>query len=276
VKKWLIGIKQGESGLALPMVLVMMVLGSLVIVPTLNYVTTSLKAGEMVEEKVEGLYAADAGIEDALWRIKNDKPVSFPYSYQLTDVNGMSVSVVIDEITTISGEEVGSSGGHQDWLVVTKSIIYDAGIYSYEMSISNNGTGNVKIEKILIDFPPQLGYVDGSTGGDITADDPEVNGLPDTGITLIWDMSPPYPTIPDTETRVHTFQLNGPPDVEGVEGYGFVQATRDDIGTVWVEDFHPYSIIAQAKNATDTVVTTIRAGVWEGGELEISCWQINP
>ena len=276
MKKWLIGIKQGESGVVLPLVLAMMVLGSLVIVPTLNYVTTSLKAGEMVEEKVEGLYAADAGIEDALWRIKNDKPASFPYSYELTGVNGMPVSVVIDQITTISGEEVGYSDGHEDYLVVVKSITYDAGIYSYEMSISNNGTGNIKIEKILIDFPPQLGYVNGSTGGNITADDPEVNGLPATGITLIWDILPPYPAIPETETRVHAFQLSGPPDVAGVEGHGFVQATRQDFGTVWIEDIQPYTIIAQAKDATDTVVTTIRAGVWEGSELAISCWQINP
>ena len=276
MKKWLIGIKQGESGLALPMVLAMLALGSLVIVPTLNYVTTSLKAGEVIEEKVEGLYAADAGIEDALWRIKNDKPASFPYSYELTDVNGMSVSVVINQITTISGEEVGYSGGHEDFLVVAKSITYDAGIYSYEMSISNNGTGNIKIEKILIDFPPQLDYVNGSTGGNITADDPEVSGLPATGIILIWELSPPLPTVPESETRYHAFQLSGPPDVAGVEGHGFVQATRQDLGTVWIEDTQPYSITAQAKDATDTVVTAIRAGVWEGSELAISCWQINP
>jgi len=276
VKKWLIGIKQGESGLALPMVLVMLVLGSLVIVPTLNYVTTSLKAGEVIEENVAGLYAADAGIEDALWRMKNDKPSSFPYSYQLTDVNGMPVSVVIDQITTISGEEVGYSGGHEDYLIVIKSITYDAGIYSYEMSISNNGTGNIKIEKILIDFPPQLDYVNGSTGGNITADDPEVSGLPATGIILIWELSPPLPTVPESETRYHTFQLSGPPDVAGVEGHGFVQASRQDLGTVWIEDVQPYSITAQAKDATDAVVTAIRAGVWEGSELAISCWQINP
>jgi len=31
---------------------------------------------------------------------------------------------------------------------------------------------------------------------------------------------------------------------------------------------------AQAKDATDTLVTTIRAGVWKGSQLEISCEEV--
>ncbi len=276
MKRWLSEIANGEAGLALPIVLAMLALGSLLMVPSLNFAATSLKTGEVVEGNVKGLFAAEAGVEDALWRIKYDPPASFPYSYQVTGINGLTVDITIDEITTISGEDVGSSGDHDDWLQITKLVSYDAGIYSYTMSLTNNGNGNIKIEKILIDFPPELDYVAGSTGGDITTSDPEIIGNPTTGITLVWDIPTPYPAISPEETKDHTLQLSGPPDIAGVEGHGFVQATRDDIGTVWDSDSHPYTIWAQAKDDTDTVVATIRAGVWAGGQLEISCWQVDP
>ncbi len=277
MKKWLSRLRRGEAGAALPIVLITLALGSLLVVPSLNYVATSLKTGEMVEKKVVGLYAADTGVEDALWRLKYDEPASFPYSYQLTDINGMSVDVVIDEVTTLYGEELVVEGDHSDWLIIVKTITYDAGIYDYTLSLTNNGAGNIKIEKIVLDFPPDIEYVDGSTGGDLTDDnDLTVNGNSNTGITLIWDISVPHPTIAETATADHTFQLSGPPDVEGIEGHGFIQATREDVGTVWDGDLYPYSITAQAKDATNTVVATLKVGVWQGSELSITSWRVNP
>ena len=145
------------------------------------------------------------------------------------------------------------------------------------MAITNNGTGNVKIEKILIDFPPNLDYVNNSTGGDITSDNPNATGNPTIGITLTWLQGAPYPSIPESATKYHTFQLSGPPDVNGVEGHGVVQATRQDVGAVWDTTSFPLSILAQAKDSTGTIVATIKAGVWAGsGLLDISNWQINP
>ena len=60
----------GESGQALVLVLTMLVLGSLVIIPVLGHVGTALKTGAVYEVKTEKLYAADAGVEDAIWQIK--------------------------------------------------------------------------------------------------------------------------------------------------------------------------------------------------------------
>ncbi|MFC1995060.1 hypothetical protein ACFLVK_01475, partial [Chloroflexota bacterium] len=97
-----------------------------------------------------------------------------------------------------------------------------------------------------------------------------------TSITLKWQMAPGgYPTIPEGETSEHCFQLSGPPDIEGVEGYGVVEANRDDVGTVWDSESQPLTITAQAKDAAETVVATIKAGVWQGEQLVISCWQLN-
>ena len=277
MKKWLSLLKLGESGQALLAVLALMALGGFLVIPALNFASTSVKTTNMFEKNLDGLYAADAGVEDALWIIKNDTPTSLPYSYQLTNLNGMTVDVVIDEVTTIAGEEMGQGGDHEDYMGIIKLVTYDAGIYDYSMSVTNNGTGNIKIEKILIDFPPELDYVDESTGGDLISEEPNVTGNPTIGITLVWLPSPPYPTIPESGTKYLTFQLSGPPGIIGVEGHGVVQATRQDVGTVWDSTSYPYSIVSQAKDSTDTVVAAIKAGVWAGsGLLDISCWQVNP
>lgn len=265
-----------EDGNVLPIVMVVMVLGSLFIVPSLGYISTSFSAGEMMEEKMRGLYAAEAGAEDALWRLKYECPETFPHSYQLTDLNGMTVDVVIDIVATIAGTDVGSSGTHDEYLLIEKSVTYDSGTYYYTLTATNSGTGNVKVEMILIDLSPDLQYVTGSTGGDLCSGDPLVAGNPDTGITLVWEFIPPNPTIPESSTRVHTFELTGPPDVPDVEGHACVRATRQDVGTVWDVESRPFSVTAEARDASSDVVATIRTGLWEGSGMTISCWQVNP
>ncbi|HEY33110.1 MAG TPA: hypothetical protein G4O10_08405 [Dehalococcoidia bacterium] len=275
MKKLFSKIARGEEGVTLLVVLIMMTLGSVLVIPTLNFAATSIETGEVFEEKMEALYAAEAGVEDALWKMINAIPDNFPHSYELTDINGMTVDVVIDKITTIAGVEIGDFGVHADWLIIDKSITYDEGIYTYTITITNDGDGNIKIEGILIDFPPGLDYVTGSTGGDLYNDDPMVVGDATTGITIYWQFDP-YPTIPMTESRVHFFELSGPPDVSGVEGHCCVEARRQDEGTVWDTDSSPFTVTAQAKDANGTVIATIRTGFWESGTTSITCWQVNP
>jgi hypothetical protein len=280
VRKWLSNIKRGEAGQVLPAVLAMTALGSMLIVPTLNYVSTSLKTGEMVEEELEGLYAAEAGMEDALWEISNwteeSEPDSFPYTYELTDINGLTVSVTIEEITTVSGKEVGTTGHHDEYLIVEKTVTYADNTYYYTLTLINSGTGNVKIEMILVDFPPDVEYVEGSTGGDLYNGDPVVVGDSDIGITLYWELIPPYPTIPEASFKVHTFELDGDEGIEDVEGHACVRANRQDVGTVWDVESKPYSILSEAKDASETVIASVKVGLWEGFTLDISCWQVNP
>ena len=276
VKKWLYNIITDEGGQALPIVLVLLTLGGLLIIPGLNYSSTSLKAGKIVEEKFKGFYAAECGVEDALWKLKNDAPDPLPHSYELTGIDAMSVDVTIERTEQIAGEDVENSGVHEGWLKIDKIINYASGNYSYILSVTNNGGGNMKVEKILIDFPPDVDYAVGSTSGNITFDDPTKHGNSVVGITLVWDIPSPYFTVAPGTTENHAFQLNGPPDVEGIEGHSFVRATRDDVGTVWDSDSKPYTITAQARDSTGKLLATIRAGVWKGAGLEISCWSVNP
>ena len=276
VKNWLSEIRRGETGQVLPAVLAMTALGSMLIVPTLDYVSTNLKTGDMIEREIEGLYAAEAGMEDAMWRMINDPPASYPYSYQLTDINGLTVSVTIAEITTVSGKDVGTSGTHDEFLLVEKTVTYDAEVYYYTLTMTNNGTGNVKIEMILIDFPPGLEYIEGSTGGDLYGGDPVVVGDSSTGITLYWEYIAPYPTITEGSFKIHTFELSGEEGIEDAEGHACVRASRQDVGTVWDVESEPYSIVSEAKDTSETEVTSIQVGLWKGITLDVTCWQVNP
>ena len=96
-KKALTCLIKNQSGQgSLVMVLVLLVVGTLIIGPLLAYMGTGLKAGQMHEEKTQGYYAADAGIEDAIWELKNTGPFSLGDLYSLGEqVNEMDVTVEI-------------------------------------------------------------------------------------------------------------------------------------------------------------------------------------
>jgi len=274
-----------ESGQAFILVLILLLIGGLMLPPLLGFVSTGLKAGQLCEQKTDELYAADAGVEDALWKIKNDALDPLPYSYHITEINGLiteinglSVYVDIDEADTIAGEPVGA-GQHAEWLIATTNVTYDAGHYTYTISVSNSGNSTVMIAKILIDLPPGVDYVPISTSSNLTepqdAEPATISGSSATGITPVWENGTPRPGISRGETKHHCFKLSGPPGIEGIEGHGFVEAQPTSMGTVWIMDVVPYSIRSQAKDASGAVLAEIRVRVWGNSQLlDISSWQI--
>jgi len=70
MKRFFNKIVRGEKGQALPIVLVLLVVGGLLIAPCLAYASTSLRTGHAYEQKLNEIYAADAGAEYALWQSK--------------------------------------------------------------------------------------------------------------------------------------------------------------------------------------------------------------
>jgi hypothetical protein len=270
MKKKLINLIKGQDGIALPIVLAMFAIGSLMLVPSINYVATNLHARAMVEEEFIGITSADAGIEDALWKIMNDYP-DYLEPYTLTDINGLSVDVNIDTVNVIWGEIV-ESGHHDEWIVTSVNVTYNDPLYDYTLSVSNNGSGNIRVLMILIDFPPEMDYEPNSTDSEILDFEPEKLGAPESGIALRWEgMSD---MINPDETRYHRFQLSGPDDMQDEEGIGIVKTQRADIGTVWIGDVKPYSITAEAKDGYETVIT-IKAGILEFYTLlQVNSWRI--
>jgi hypothetical protein len=111
-KKIPLTIHRGQSGQALVIVLVLLMIGSLTLSPVLSLVNNSLKDGRIYDKKVDESYAAKSGIEDATWQIKNDKlgtlfhtPDYNPYDYNTVwqysldeNVNGLLTDVTIQNI----------------------------------------------------------------------------------------------------------------------------------------------------------------------------------
>ena len=94
-----------EKGKVLILVLVLLVLGGLVLTPLLGLMSTGLASGQVYEKKTHEYYAADAGVEDAIWKIMNDVDElpnsscgnqSWSYNYSILDINNRGVDVTIE------------------------------------------------------------------------------------------------------------------------------------------------------------------------------------
>jgi len=95
-------LKGNEKGQALVVVLCFLVIGGLTIAPSLNYAATSLNAGQVHKEKMQQLYAADAGAEYAMWQLAHNA-LELPESGQTVLpeflLNNNAVNVVADNVS---------------------------------------------------------------------------------------------------------------------------------------------------------------------------------
>jgi hypothetical protein len=290
------GLARNESGSALILVLVLLVLGSLVVVPALANVGTVLKTGARYEEKTDALYAADAGIEDAICQIKNDQ---LPYvlagqgyhryaygenwSYDLgSPVNDLTTTVTIhnvwipkqDSDTGIEPpsdpEEVAACMALNK-LMVSGTSDNSSG---YEISISfTPETGdNLTIKSMGIWLPFGFGYVAGSSNleDDMFSPSYDVPVVFDHagGRGVVWDFAvqPPIAAFPN---------YNG--------GTGSVQTIRIDFdysanetgakpaAIAWMET-EDYSVIDDILPVTWDIDTSVFGVASTAGDTEIEAY----
>ena len=91
------GTIRDEKGQVFILVLILLVVGGLILTPLLGLMSTGLMAGQVYERKMDQYYSADAGVEDAIWRIQTDSLTfvnnhSGPWELA---VNGKNVTVEI-------------------------------------------------------------------------------------------------------------------------------------------------------------------------------------
>ncbi len=204
-----------ERGQALIAVLVFLMIGSLSLSPLLSYISTALKTDRTYQSKTAELYAADSGIDDAIWQIKYDNlntlffepPVYDIYdfdsvwSYSLSEpINDMIADVTIQNIWIPKGvTHLSPAEGR-------------AMIESNKLMVTGTTTGETGY-KIKINFTPDEGeeedlYVDSigvwlplgfeyDTGTSNLEEDPaepyySVPVVEDYagGQAIIWDFSP--------------------------------------------------------------------------------------
>jgi len=113
-----------EKGAALILALILLLIGGLISAALLGHMGSGILAGEVHERRTAELYAADAGVEDAIWKIQQGEIPVCPanpeeWSYNITDVNGKSVTVYIQydvgtgmyKITSVAMTDGGDGGG---------------------------------------------------------------------------------------------------------------------------------------------------------------------
>ena len=277
---------KGEKGQALPLVLSMLVVGGLLIAPSLSYAATSLNAGRIAEENVSGVCAADAGVEYAMWCIKNsiEPPSQLP-----ENVNQMEVEIHTSEwwwhdYTLYYGELVWTGGHHSDWLDVSGEMVEEAEAYKYTITVIRQpeASGNIKLEEVGVRLPVGYSYQTGSAASfvdNLSTDEPDDTLDEYDAHMLNWDLPSPHPAVSEGEPiATQTFYVTGE---EGQSGdYSWVVAHRNDIGIVGEVTGRLHKLTATAiRPGDDETIATVAACVLEeeGAEMiHIISWLINP
>ena len=268
----------GEKGQALIIVLVLMLLGGLIIAPMLAYMSTGLKVGkEVYEERMHLFYAADSGIEDALWQIKYEKLTSLfsdydPYDYEEayeyslpSKVNDKDVDVTIENIwipKDIPAPEPADAEQiiEQGKLIITGSIPTES---TYQIKIfyyydNDEDEEYLTVDTIGIWLPPSFDYMGNCSLAD--DDDTQLYSAPDveyycSGKAVVWDFaSVPLINFPDgigyPMERSFTFEFSGPEEQSLGTALSWIETSGvDGIDYTWDADTKIYKIVSTATDA---------------------------
>jgi hypothetical protein len=306
--KLLKNIYRKESGQAFVLVLILLMVGMLIIVPLLAFMSTGLISARTIGDKTNEVYAADAGIEDAINKIVNDDAFLATFdegdsdSYTLTDpVNGETgITVTVGKLSLLENllgeDEYKVDRVHEGWIQLdepTPPVPTGSGLeYSYDVNFLYDGVGTRQVESAGIFFAPISGDLDSITGpydwegtetgvmhfNFLQADHPEKK-IVSGGFTFLWrwDTTPHRgPLFRDQDgEREGSFSFKFT-----VEDTGWAPSIFFIYGTVKEEDisyvtnspgYYEWFIEATAGD------TTIRAAIIEdNGFVDVLTWEIDP
>jgi hypothetical protein len=213
-----------ETGQALVVVLVLLMFGSLVMPPVLSYIGTVLKTGIGYQNKTDELYAADSGIEDAIWQIKYDRlevlfdePVYDIYNFDDTweydleePINGITPAITIQNVWIPKDVPHLSSTEARDIIDSNKLMVAGttSGESSYKIKLDfTPGDGeedSLIVEEIGVWLPLGFTYVPHSSNleDDQYADYYAVPAIADYagGQAVVWSFdSVPYSAFPGVD-----------------------------------------------------------------------------
>jgi hypothetical protein len=285
------GTMRDEKGAVLIMVLVLLVVGGLILTPLLGLMSTGLLSGQVYENKMKEYYAADAGIEDALWKIQHgiDIPQA-PDGYNLT-VNDKYVWVTVDAPDTTQflvdmlGLDKEKNWVARDWMVIGN--IPEAG--KAEITINWTGEGNGFLENVGIWMSGICSYVEGQPipSDDIRATNSSYNLTQisySNGTAFIWKWTDKGPQFDKDHRSSHlTFVFT--PAFKPSFNVAFTYMVRQNVGLSSSGSVGFSTISATAISDTNTatagidsqtvvVANVIRLGC-AGDEIEVVNWNIS-
>ncbi len=278
------GFRSAQRGVILLLAIVFLMIGALIIIPLLTYTTSGINSSKTYNEKAENLYAADAGIEDALWQIKYEHMNSllvnpsdynaFDYDttwqYQLPDQpNGDTVTVTVDNVwipkdIPVPGPGEATSIISSGRLMVTGGMAggsttrYNLAItyYAEPTDFIDSTHLMLNVNKIGVWLPPGFTYNGGcnlQTAGQPYYSVPTVSNH-QGGQAVIWDFSSvPYNSFPDVnvDDSPITFDVsfNFTPQTPGTrpDAVGWISTSGvDDLSYAWDIDIKVFKITSTA------------------------------
>ncbi len=288
MKRTLNKLIKNERGQALLIVLVMMLMGGLIITPLLSYMSTGLRAGKVHEEKMAELYAADAGIQDAIHKMLADDPslpliVGENWTYYISNLNDkyVKVEIVLEEEAEEFVDDLleeNYSGVHEDWEVVSDMV--GAGTYTLDITYTG-AANNKKVDGIGVWFWGVYACTDNSSGvGKMTDNYPvysfEQRDNYKGGTAFLWEWlggNRPIFQPGDSMTQSMTFT----PETIPAFYISWVVTGSADIGVVTSgAEFGTSKVIATATDNTtggQTVVTSYIT--WSSDNISIINWEIS-
>jgi hypothetical protein len=144
-----------EKGAALALVLVLLVVGGLILTPLLGLMSTGLISGQVYEKKTAELYAADAGVEDAIWRIQTNN-ITFVNNCSepwLLTVNDKSIQVIVYR-KDVDPTPCGQNFTYQ---VLSTAVTDDVG-GTAAIGGSTTIDAQLSVSYLYMDFSPLLDY----------------------------------------------------------------------------------------------------------------------
>ncbi|MBN1188385.1 MAG: hypothetical protein JXA46_01420 [Dehalococcoidales bacterium] len=179
----LLKIHRQERGEIILITLAFMLLGFLLIVPLVSFMGTGLKSGKVFDKKSASLYAADAGVEDGMWKIKYghldslDSPADYDeydfnteWQYSLPEQkNGVDVDVTVQNLwmpgnIAVPTIEAASASANDDTIMVTTGPVGNS-IQSLKITLTHNPEMDktLLIDSIGVWLPPGFTFVTGSS-----------------------------------------------------------------------------------------------------------------
>jgi hypothetical protein len=283
MKKLFRSLVRNESGQGVLLtVLILLALGAILTVPLLSLMSTGLEAGRLHEEKTDKFYAADAGVEDAMYKIKYNLLPDWmqgvwgeyayshdPYEYSIEpEINGKNTKVVIQPIWVLEGLETLKPGQrrepHDD--LVTVGDVRAPGEYQVTIIRSEDFPGDLKLVRIGCWLPGGVEYINGSSNLEEDPTEPYYC-VPQTfdhngGTAITWDFAPAisYDELPGS-TNQKVVTLNFTPEEEvGLQGsFSWTRTNRNDIYLSWDVDTKLYKITSTATDPVTNTLTTVTA-----------------
>ncbi len=280
-----------QRGQALILVLIALAVGSLLIFPALQYVSTGLIGARVSEKLLLNQYAADAAVEYTLWQLTYDVDglttgldPDNPSSTDTITVNGIDVPVTASisvspetddgTLLTLTPESGVHLGAAMDILPPSWTEPGESAQFTHLVYVYNYGTSESKPKALYQQLDPRLTYEAGSYAGPpavVTAT------LVDGHWELVIDLDTPLPTLDPDEGLLISFKASGEAntDEEPFETSGWVTYAGFDEDMVFSGDSGPASFGLYDITATVGGYTLlVNIGITEEGDLVLRSYQV--